>query len=250
MPFFSYDDNTWNGLERDNAGLYETALVRQWIPSMPAVQSLLEQGVDVADIGCGRGHVIRLLAQAFPASRFVGYDVFAPSVAYANARAAELGLSPRVRFEQLDAIVQPVASADLITTFQMVHDVPDPLRMLRAIRASLRPGGHYVCLDARVSERIEERTEPIDLVRYGFSLTYCLPGLPGDFLASVNTGSFQHARACAREKVATCPPSNARHVRDLAGRPSRRGLNVVTFGSGVALHGANFPQRPPWTRSP
>jgi hypothetical protein len=64
---------------------------------------------------------------------------------------------------------------DLITTFQMVHDVPDPPRMLRTIRVSLRPGGHYVCLDARVSERLEQRTEPIDLVRHGFSLLYCLP---------------------------------------------------------------------------
>src|SRR5262249_26382183 len=76
VPFSSYDDDTWEGLERDNAGLYETALVRQLIPAMPAVQSLLERGADVADVGCGRGHVIRLLAQAFPASRFVGYDVF------------------------------------------------------------------------------------------------------------------------------------------------------------------------------
>ncbi len=175
VPFSAYGDDTWDGLERDNAGLYETALVRQWIPAMPAVRSLLERGADLADIGCGRGHVIRLLVRAFSASRFVGYDVFAPSVAYANARAAELGLSPRVRFEQLDASVQRVDSADLITTFQMVHDVTDPLRMLRAIRASLRPGGHYVCLDARVAERLEQRTEPIDLVRYGFSLLYCLP---------------------------------------------------------------------------
>jgi tRNA G46 methylase TrmB len=105
VPFSAYADDTWAGLEQDNAGLYETALIRQWIPAMPPVRSLLERGVDVADVGCGRGHVVRLLAQVFPASRFVGYDVFEPNIAHANAMAAELGLASRVHFEQLDATV-------------------------------------------------------------------------------------------------------------------------------------------------
>src|SRR5262249_33234012 len=97
-----YPASFWDGLERFTAGWFENLLLPVWIPAMPDVEAKLKQGVDVADVGCGRGRALIKLAQAFPASRYTGYDAFGPTVAQATekARAAEVG--DRVTFQQLD----------------------------------------------------------------------------------------------------------------------------------------------------
>ena len=81
MPQSAYDHNMWDGLERFTAGWFENLLIPVWLPAMPEVQARLEQGALVADIGCGRGKALIKLAQAFPRSRYVGYDIFEPTIA-------------------------------------------------------------------------------------------------------------------------------------------------------------------------
>jgi SAM-dependent methyltransferase len=115
---------------------------------MPDVQAKLERGALVADVGCGQGRALIKLAQTYPQSRYVGYDLFAPSVAKATANAKVAGLADRVRFEHLDVSEGLPERYDIITTFDVVHDAVSPLRLLRAIREGLRPEGRYVCMEA------------------------------------------------------------------------------------------------------
>jgi tRNA G46 methylase TrmB len=97
-----YTDMMWDGLERFSSTWFENLLLQHWIPAMPGVKALLERGCDVADVGCGRGRALIKLAQAFPRSRYVGYDNFGPTVQRATANARKADVSDRVRFEEHD----------------------------------------------------------------------------------------------------------------------------------------------------
>lgn len=142
---------------------------------MPAVSQLLEAGADVADVGSGRGRALITLATAFPASRYVGYDVHTPSVQAARRAAEEAGVADRVRFEQRDVATDGLsANYDVVFTFDVVHDAVDPAGLLRGIHAALRPEGRYVCVDMNASHRSEENAGPIGALFYGLSILYCM----------------------------------------------------------------------------
>jgi 2-polyprenyl-3-methyl-5-hydroxy-6-metoxy-1,4-benzoquinol methylase len=156
------------------AGWFNNLLVQQWLPVMPQVQAKLEQGAQVADVGCGHGQALIKLAEAYPSSRYVGYDVLESSIATARARAAEAGVDDRVRFEALDAAQGLPEQYDVITTFDVVHDLVDPRGLLRAIRRALRPDGIFVCLEFNCSDKLEENIGPLGTVMHGSSIFYCL----------------------------------------------------------------------------
>src|SRR5438093_4330952 len=156
-----YDDNMWDGLERFTAGWFENLLLQQWIPAMPIVKGLLETGCLVADVGCGRGRALIKLAQAFPNSRYIGYDVFGPTVVRAGTYAQIATVSDRVSFKQCDVAKGLPERYDVITTFDVIHDAADPVGLLRSIREALKPGGRYVCVDINCSDKLEENRGPI-----------------------------------------------------------------------------------------
>lgn len=170
----AYDDNWWDGMERFTAGWFNNLLVQEWLPAMPDVQTRLERGADVADIGCGRGQALIKLAQAFPDSRYVGYDAFEPTIAKAIANAQAAGVADRVSFQHLDASQGLPEQYDVITTFDVVHDAVDPRALLRAIRQALRPDGIYVCLDINCSDKLEENVGPLGAFFHGASVLYCM----------------------------------------------------------------------------
>jgi SAM-dependent methyltransferase len=174
VPQSAYNDQMWDGLERFSSIWFENLLTPQWLPAMPDVQAKLEHGAQVADVGCGRGRALIKLAQTFPNSRYMGYDVFGPTIerAMANARAA--GVADRVRFAQRDVSKGLPEQYDVITTFDVVHDAVDPVGLLRTIRQGLRLDGVYVCLDINCSEKLEENSGPLGALFYGFSVLYCL----------------------------------------------------------------------------
>ena len=103
VPQAAYDEITWDGQERFTNTWFESLLIPVWMPLMPEVHSRLERGTTLADIGCGRGRAIVKLAQAYPNSHFVGYDVYGPSIEHARLLAQQAGVAERVRFQQLDA---------------------------------------------------------------------------------------------------------------------------------------------------
>jgi 2-polyprenyl-3-methyl-5-hydroxy-6-metoxy-1,4-benzoquinol methylase len=170
----AYPRHTYDGMDRFTAGWHENLLLQVWIPAVPDVQSALERGIDVADVGCGRGRAITKLAQAFPNSRFVGYDIFEPNVEAAKKIAADAGVSDRVRFETRDVSKGLPESYDLITTFDVVHDAADPRGLVRVIREALKPDGTYLCLDINCSEHLDENVGPLGALFHGFSLLYCM----------------------------------------------------------------------------
>jgi len=174
VPQSSYDNNMWDGLERFTAGWFENLLLPVWLPAMPDVQDKLEQGALVADVGCGRGRALIKLAQAFPRSRYVGYDIFEPTIEKATAHAQAAGVADRVRFEQRDVSAGLPEQYDVITTFDVVHDAIDPRGLLRAIRQALRPDGRYVCLDINCAEHLEGNAGPLGSLFYGVSVLYCM----------------------------------------------------------------------------
>src|SRR5215467_260641 len=169
----AYCPDLWEGQARFSAGFFEHLLVPVWLPAMPEVAGKLERGALVADVGCGQGRALIKLAQTYPQSRYVGYDLFAPTVATATANAQAAGVAGRVRFEQRDVSKGLPEQYDVITTFDVVHDAVDPRGLLRTIHRALRPGGVYVCLDINCSDKLEENANPLGAMFHGVSVFYC-----------------------------------------------------------------------------
>jgi SAM-dependent methyltransferase len=174
MPQSAYDNDTWEGIERFTNSWFENFLVQEWIPAMPDVKAKLEKGALVADGGCGNGKALIKLAQAYPNSRYVGYDIFEPATIKAPARAKEAGVGDIVRFEHRDVSKGLPETYDIITTFDVVHDAVDPRGLLRSIRQALKLDGIYVCLDINCSDKLEENFGPIGTILYMFSIMYCM----------------------------------------------------------------------------
>jgi SAM-dependent methyltransferase len=174
VPPSAYDSRFWQGMDRFTACWFNHSLLQTWLPAMPEVRLRLERGTELADIGCGRGLALMRLAEAFPASQFVGYDAFAPNIEVARKRAADAKVADRVRFETLDVRSALPQSFEVITTFDVVHDAIDPLGLLRSIRESLASDGIYVCLDTNCSVRLEQNAGPIGSIFHGISMLYCM----------------------------------------------------------------------------
>ncbi len=174
VPQSAYDNNMWDGLERFTAGWFENLLVPLWIPAMPDVQAKLERGAAVADVGCGRGRALIKLAQTYPDSHYIGYDIFEPVIAQASTNAERAGVADRVRFQYLDASKGLPEAYDVITTFDVVHDAVDPRGLLKAMRQALRHDGRYVCLEINCSDKLEENAGPLGAFFYSVSILYCM----------------------------------------------------------------------------
>jgi SAM-dependent methyltransferase len=169
-----YGTDWWDGMERFTAAWVENLLVQEWVPLVPDVRAKLEAGARVADVGCGRGRALVKLAQTYPNSTFVGYDIFGPSVEGATAKAKGAGVDDRVRFEQRDVSAGLPERFDVIWTLDVIHDAVDPLGVLRAIREALADDGVYLCLDMNCSDKLEENAGPLGAMFLSFSVLYCM----------------------------------------------------------------------------
>ena len=171
----TYPPDLRDGMERMSSAWFEHLLPTQWIGATPEVRAKLERGAAVADVGCGAGRALISLARRFPASSYVGYDVYAPALEKARATAEQAGVADRVRFEERDAAQGLPDRYDLVTTFDVLHDLPDPTAALRAIRGALKPDGAFLLLESNCSERLEENRGPAATILYGTSLLFCTP---------------------------------------------------------------------------
>jgi len=143
--------------------------------SLCLVRDRLERGIDVADIGCGSGYALNVLARAFPNSRFTGFDFSEEAIGVARTEAADWRLS-NVTFEVRDVSdLGRTAAFDFITTFDAVHDQADPARVLRGIGDALRSDGVYLCVDIAASSHLEENLEhPLGPAIYTISTMHCM----------------------------------------------------------------------------
>jgi len=185
-----------------NRPLFLEVLGSQWLPALPEVDAVLRDGGKVADIGCGDGWSSIGIARAYPAVSIDGYDVDGDSIEAARDHAASYGLGERVRFTQIDAAsVTTAGDYDLVAAFECVHDLPDPVGVLRAARRMVRPGGTVLVMDERVPDDFTGPGDQVEQLMYGISMLICLPdGMSHPH--SVGTGTvmrYDTLRRYARE---------------------------------------------------
>ncbi|QJW36648.1 class I SAM-dependent methyltransferase [Cellulosimicrobium protaetiae] len=163
------------GCERFFRPSYHAHLVAEWLPALDGVVDKLERGALVADVGCGHGASTVLMAQAFPRSRFVGSDYHPESVAVARQRAADAGVEDRVRFEVASAQELPGSGFDLVTMFDCLHDMGDPVGAAEQVRRALAPDGTWMVVEPMAGDRVEDNLHPVGRAYYGFSTLLCTP---------------------------------------------------------------------------
>ncbi len=177
VPQDRYGEHFWCGFEQFTYTFFRNSMVQEWLPTMPTVDARLRAGGSVADVGCGNGQALIILAEAYPEATFVGYDNFAPAIAAANANAAKAGLSDRLRYEVCDVTQGIPGTFDLITTFDVVHDMPRPRPALAEIKRALNPGGTYFVLEFNFYGDLQKNIDhPLGIGAFGYSAStnYCM----------------------------------------------------------------------------
>ncbi|ROV64857.1 class I SAM-dependent methyltransferase [Streptomyces globisporus] len=172
----------------ETARVYDAALVDAIIPLVPGLPARLDSGagLDVLDIGTGQGHAVNLLARAFPASRFTGVDMSEGGIAAAREEAGRLGLR-NAHFELADAAAV-TGPYDLITAFDVIHDLARPAEALAAVAGALRDDGVFLMGDIAASSRLEENLDlPLGPTLYTFSVFYCMTVSLGEGGAGLGT---------------------------------------------------------------
>lgn len=174
VPYSSFP--RFHALMAETSGVtFDATLIDHVLPLAPGLPARLDAGIDVADIGCGRGHAVNLMAKEYPRSRFVGYDFSEDAIAAARAEAAELGVT-NARFELRDVAELDLADAfDLITAFDAIHDQAQPADVLAAIARALRPGGTFLVVDIDASSHLHENLDhPLAPFIYTVSTMHCM----------------------------------------------------------------------------
>ena len=143
--------------------------------TLDGVTERLESGASVADIGCGHGSSTILMAQAFPNSTFVGSDYHDGSIETARQRAGEAGVGGRVRFETAPAAAYSGEGYDLVTMFDCLHDMGDPVGAARHVRGTLKPEGTWMIVEPNAADRVEGNLNPVGRAYYAFSTLLCTP---------------------------------------------------------------------------
>ncbi|MEL6364037.1 MAG: class I SAM-dependent methyltransferase [Pseudomonadota bacterium] len=154
---------------------YVNNLVQAWLPALDGVVAKLEAGGRVADIGCGHGHSTLLMAAAYPNSEFTGYDYHGPSIAQAREHAEEHGLSDAVSFEEATAQGFKGGPFDLVTAFDCIHDMGDPVGACRRVRENLAEGGTFMLVEPMAGDALEENLNPVGRLFYSASTSICVP---------------------------------------------------------------------------
>jgi SAM-dependent methyltransferase len=152
---------------------YKASLVAQWLPALDGVVAQLEAGMAVADVGCGHGHSTLLMAEAFPRSRFFGFDVHAPSIAEARRHAAAAGAAERTSFEIARAVDLPDRGYGLVCFFDTLHDLGDPVGAARRAEQVLAPGGTVLLVEPFARDCVEDNLSPVAQLYYSASTLIC-----------------------------------------------------------------------------
>jgi SAM-dependent methyltransferase len=175
VPYSAFRPEFTQVMDATSRAHFDDLLVQRWLPLAPGVIERLADGARVADIGCGTGHALLVLARAFPASSFVGYDFADDAIDRANATAAAEGLT-NVSYEAKDvARLRVTEPFDLVLSVDAIHDQADPAAVLAAIRGALAPGGTYVMVEPAASSNLEDNlANPVGPWIYGVSTLHCM----------------------------------------------------------------------------
>ena len=154
---------------------YKHHLVQEWLPALECVLTKLEAGAVVADVGCGHGISTMLMAQAFPKSRFYGFDYHEGSIVAARQNAEGAGLQDRLSFEVHSGKTFPSRGYDLICFFDCLHDMGDPVGALRHVRQAIASDGTCLIVEPFANDRLEDNLNPVGRIYYAASTVVCTP---------------------------------------------------------------------------
>jgi SAM-dependent methyltransferase len=175
VGWHEHDACLFRGTERFFRPGYAMHLVSEWIPALDGVKEKLERGARVADVGCGHGASVILMAKAFPKSKFFGFDYHQPSIDRANEIARAEGVADRVSFERAAAKDYP-GTFDLVAFFDCLHDMGDPVGAAAHVKTSLAKDGTWMVVEPFGNDRLEDNLNPISRVFYAASTMICVPG--------------------------------------------------------------------------
>jgi 2-polyprenyl-3-methyl-5-hydroxy-6-metoxy-1,4-benzoquinol methylase len=223
LGWHEHHHDLFHGTERLFKPGYVTNLVSAWIPALDDVDEKLQRGGTIADLGCGHGSSTILLAQAYPESTIAGFDYHQASIETARKRAAEAGVSDRVRFEVASAQDFPGEGYDLVCIFDALHDMGDPAGAARHIRDAVAPDGTWLLVEPMAGESLEENANPIGRIFYSASTSICTPAAQaqgggyalgaqvpeatlGDIVADAGFGRFRRATETPFNRVFEARP--------------------------------------------
>ncbi|WP_085026559.1 class I SAM-dependent methyltransferase [Ensifer aridi] len=168
-----HDGRLFCGVAAFYRNAYRASLVPEWLPALDGVVEKLRAGALVADVGCGHGHSTVLMAEAFPASEFLGFDTHQESVAEARKIAAEAGVAQRTAFTTARADDYPGAGYDLICFFDCLHDMGDPVAAAAHAAKAIAPGGTVMLVEPFAHDHVEDNVSPVARIYYAASTTIC-----------------------------------------------------------------------------
>ena len=175
VGWHEHDSGVYEGCERFFRPGYAMNLVSQWIPALNGVKARLDVGGRVADVGCGHGASTIIMAQAFPRATITGFDYHPASIEAARGAADKAGVGGRVSFEVAAAKAYPGTGYDLVTFFDCLHDMGDPVGAARHVRRSLAPGGVWMLVEPFANDRLEDNLNPVGRLYYAASTLLCTP---------------------------------------------------------------------------
>jgi len=170
-----HDAGVPTGCERFFRPGYNANLVSAWLPALDGVEEKLRVGATVADVGCGLGASSRLMADAYPRSHVTGFDYHQESIELARQKARAAGLSDRLKFEVALAQSFPGSGYDLVTMFDCLHDMGDPVGAARHVRQALAKDGTWLIVEPIAGDTVESNLNPVGRAYYSFSTYLCTP---------------------------------------------------------------------------
>ena len=178
VPYSAYGANLREGEADLNRPMYLHQLGTEWLPSIEDVHARLsaDPPARIADVGCGQGWSSIGMAKSYPRVRVDGLDLDEPSIEQARTNATKSGVADRVTFQVRDAGDPGLAGRyDLVTAFECVHDMSDPVSALRAMRGLVAENGTVLVVDEKVGEKFTGEVDDVERMMYGWSVLHCLP---------------------------------------------------------------------------
>jgi len=175
MGWHEHQEDVFHGCEKFFRSSYAANLIGSWIPSLQDVKAKLEAGAKVADVGCGKGASTLLMAKAFPKSQLFGFDYHDKSIEGARATAARQGLANSAMFAVAKAKEFPGKDYDLVTVFDCLHDMGDPVGAATHVRKALSKDGTWMIVEPFANDELKDNLNPVGRMYYSFSTLLCTP---------------------------------------------------------------------------
>jgi 2-polyprenyl-3-methyl-5-hydroxy-6-metoxy-1,4-benzoquinol methylase len=175
IGWHEHDSRVFDGMARVQEARYTRELVQNWLPALPGVAAKLDAGASVADVPSLHAATTMLMARAFPASRFTAFDCYAESVVTARQRVSDAGLTERITVDEFSEHCLSGGPYDLVTTFEALHDLGDPVALARQVAAQLAPDGTWMIVEPIAGVTVTDNLTPTGRLYYTLSMFVCVP---------------------------------------------------------------------------